>query len=194
LGRFEEVKILVLDCQGVLTGDDPEFFRILAGIATGLFWLRFGEHQLAVETLASVLPLTEQETNSAWFQPVASPLGLALVRTGRPKEALPLLQKSTHRLSAHSGANHGMQFAHLSECLLSLGSIKKAEAKAREAIMNARRTSEAGTLAYSLNVLGMVLEADERNDEATQVLQECRSLAKKCRMEPLLKTLNSSRP
>jgi len=185
-GRFEEAKDLIMESQAVLGSDDPPFFRILAGIGSGLFWLRFGEYALAVDTLKTVLPMTEMDSTRAWFYAVASPLGLALVRCGCAVEALPLLETAVERAPAIDKTGHGMQVAHLAECLLAVDQPEKADRMAREAVSRATSTDDAGTRAYALKTLAMVLRAVGSRESFRQPLEEARRIAIDLGMVPLV--------
>ncbi|MFC3616584.1 ATP-binding protein [Lutimaribacter marinistellae] len=188
LGRFEEVKLEVLDCQNDLAQDRPPFFRILAGIATGLFWLRYGSDELAADTLQSVLSLTKEDENLAWFHSVASPLGLALIRLGRPEEALPLLQHAVDMETSGSGGR-GTQAVHLAACWAALGEMRKAEDQARVAIAKARQTGDESVLAYGLHTLGTVLTRTGQTAAAKATLHEAVEIARRCKMQPLVEQI-----
>lgn len=191
LGRFEDVKFEVFDCQNDLAQDRPPFFRILAGIATGLFWLRFGNDELAVDTLQSVLSLTKGDENTAWFYSVASPLGLALIRLGQADSALPLLQKAvSDEPKAQATAGRGTQAVHLSLCWAALGDMRKAEDQAQIAIARARQSGAMGVLAYGLHALGRVLVKNARRAAGEKLFQEAADTARACKMEPLLNTIS----
>ncbi|WP_082182034.1 adenylate/guanylate cyclase domain-containing protein [Aestuariivita boseongensis] len=192
LGRFEEVKFEVLDCQNDLSQDRPPFFRILAGVATGVFWLRFGNSELAANTLQSVLPLTKDDENTAWFHSVASPLGLALIRLDQAKAALPLLQEAVAREASGKGSGgRGTQAVHLASCWAALGNLRKAEDQARVAVSRARQNGDNGMLAYALCALGRTLSRNGQQGAAEQSFQEAMELAKSCEMLPLLKEIRS---
>lgn len=192
LGRFEEVKFEVLDCQNDLSQDRPPFYRILAGVATGVFWLRFGNNELAANTLQSVLPLTKEEENSAWFHSVASPLGLALIRLDQAEAALPLLQEAVARGATGKGSGgRGTQAVHLASCWAALGNLRKAEDQARVAVSRARQNGDNGMLAYALCSLGRTLSQSGQKRAAEQCFQEAMDLAKSCEMLPLLKEIRS---
>ncbi|MEM7303449.1 MAG: adenylate/guanylate cyclase domain-containing protein [Pseudomonadota bacterium] len=195
LGRFEEVKFEVLDCQNDLSLERPPFFRILAGIATGLFWLRFGDVVLAADTLQSVLGLAKEDENLAWYNSVASPLGLALIRQGKADAALPLLQ---HAVAKDNGPQHGggrgTQSVHLAMCWAALGEDRKAEDQARVAISHARQAGDSGTLAYGLHALGQLLDRQGLADAAEPFWVEAADVASTCEMKPLLNQLQSRAP
>ncbi len=191
LGRFEDVKFEILDCQNDLAQDRPPLFRILAGIATGLFWLRYGNDELASETLQSVLALTEVDENVAWFHVVASPLGLALIRLGKPEIALPLLQQAVSSDARGRGTGgHGTHAPHLALCWAALGDLRKAEDQARVTITRARQTGDLGVLAYALHALGCILFQNRQAAKAEQTFQEASEIASRCDMQPLLKQIS----
>lgn len=191
LGRFEDVKFEMLDCQNDLTQDRPPLFRILAGIATGLFWLRYGNDELATETLQSILALTEVDENIAWFHVVASPLGLALIRLGKPETALPLLQRAVSNDTRGQGTGgHGTHALHLALCWAALGDLRKAEDQARVTIARARQTGDLGVLAYALHALGEILFQNRQEDKAEKIFQEAVEIARGCEMQPLLKQIS----
>ncbi|MCE8539998.1 AAA family ATPase [Ruegeria pomeroyi] len=189
LGRFEEVKFEVLDCQNDLAHDRPPFFRILSGIATGLFWLRFGHTELAAETLQSVLSLTKEDENHAWFHSVASPLGLALIRMNRAEEALPLLQRSV-AMESSGGSSRGTQAVHLAACWAALGDTRKGEDQARVAVARARQNGDQGVLAYALHTLGAVLNQTSQHKTAQACLTEALDIAENCKMRPLVEQIS----
>ena len=186
LGRFEECTAWMLQAQSDLDTQRPDIFRILAGIGTGLFWLRFGEHELAADTLRSVLPLTDSVETSAWYPAVASPLGVALVRMGKPAEALELLQAAIERTpSGGAGLGRAQRLANLSECLGAVGELIRAESLAREACVLAVRTKEAAAEAYARFTLASILYRCGRIPEAKSELEAARSLAQRLAMSPL---------
>lgn len=194
LGRFDEVKFEVLDCQNDLAHDRPPFFRILAGIATGLFWLRFGNDELAADTLESVLSLTKEDENTAWYPSVASPLGLALIRLGQPASALPLLQKAvSNDTSVQGTAGRGTQAVHLALCWAALGEMRKAEDQARVAIAGARQSGAMGILAYALHALGRILVENGQSAEGEKLFCEAAETARACKMQPLLQRISQEK-
>ena len=192
IGRFEECTTWMLQAQADLDTARPDLFRILAGIGTGLFWLRYGEHRLAVDTLRSVLPLTDSVETVAWFPAVASPLGLALLRLGEAKEALELLRAAVERTPARGGGvGRAQRLTNLAECHGALDELVRAESLAREACALAVRTKEAAAEAYSRTVLAGLLRRSSRPTEAAQELAAARAVAERLSMRPLLADLES---
>ena len=189
-GRFEESKKLVLESQSVLGSQDPPFFRILAGIGTGLFWLRFGEYELAAETLRSVLPMTETDATKAWHTPVISPLGLALVRLGQTDEALPLLETAIERTPYRYGAGRSMQMTHLAECYLEMGQFDHAARLAKNALAIAENTKEAGAMVYALRAIALVSLSGSAREDGVAALQRAKALAEDLSMKPVCSELN----
>lgn len=190
LGRFEECTAWMLQAQSDLDTQRPDIFRILAGIGTGLFWLRFGEQQLAADTLRSVLPLTDSVETAAWYPAVASPLGLALVRMGRPAEALDLLHAAVERTpSGGAGLGRAQRLANLAECVGAVGELIRAESLAREACALSVRTQEAAAEAYARFILASILHRCGRTREAMAEVAAAKSLAQRLSMSPLVKDL-----
>jgi tetratricopeptide (TPR) repeat protein len=185
-GRFAEVMPLVEEAQAVLSSDDAPFAQILAGIGTGLFWLRYGDVQLAAETLQSVLPLTEMTANRAWFPSVASPLGLALVRLGRADAALALLQRAIDETPYRHGVGRCLRLIHLGECYLALDRPNEALAVVLDGLRLAEKTREMGANAYALTAQAKCLLSFHRAREAELTLAKALALAGKLGMAPLI--------
>jgi class 3 adenylate cyclase/tetratricopeptide (TPR) repeat protein len=188
VGCFEQMTSRVLQAQADLDPDLPPLFRVLAGVGTGLFWLRFGEVELAADTLLKALPLTESESMGAWFPAVASPYGLALVRLGRAAEARTYLQAAVDRTPYRGGVGRGQRLAHLALCHLALGERKLAEQVAREAVEISRRTRESGVLAHALHTLSEVLAGADITGAAA-AREEATALARAHHMGSLLREL-----
>ena len=185
-GRFAEVMPLVAEAQEVLSSDDAPFAQILAGIGTGLFWLRYGNVQLAAETLQSVLPLTEMTPNRAWFPSVASPLGLALVRLGRADAALALLQRAIDETPYRHGVGRCLRLIHLGECYLALDRPNEALEAVSDGLRLAEQTREMGANAYALTAQAKCLLSIHRGSEAEFALGKALTLARKLGMAPLI--------
>ncbi len=185
-GRFEEVMPLVAEAQSVLSSDDAPFAQILAGIGTGLFWLRYGDLQMAAETLQSVLPLTEMTPTRAWFPPVASPLGLALVRLGRADAALALLQRAVEETPYRDGVGCCLRLVHLGECYLALDRPDEALAAVLDGLRLAEQTREMAANAYALTAQAKCLLSIHRDREAELTLGKALALARNLGMAPLI--------
>lgn len=158
----------------------------MAGIGTGLFWLRYGELQLAAETLQSVLPLTEMTPTRAWFPSVASPLGLALVRLDRAESALDLLRRAIDETPYRHGVGRCLRLVHLGECYLSLERPNEALDAISDGLRLAEQTRELGANAYALSAQAKCLLSIHRDREAKLALGKAMALAQKLGMAPLI--------
>ena len=124
--------------------------------------------------------------DSTWFPPVASPLGLALVRLGRADAALALLQRAVEETPYRDGVGCCLRLVHLGECYLALDRPDEALAAVLDGLRLAEQTREMAANAYALTAQAKCLLSIHRDREAELTLGKALALARNLGMAPLI--------
>ena len=196
LGDFREG--LAYGDEGVRLAEaaDDAYSLIFASLGVGSLYFLKGEIAPAIETLERALRLCRTLAVPVALPLVACPLGAAYSVSGRPDEAIALLEEGVRQgLAMGRLGGHARLLVRLGEAYLRAGRLGDAEVSARQAIEMARDKHERAHEAYALHLLGELAaaRAPDEPDTADALFQQAASLAHDLGMRPLLAHCQVSR-
>jgi tetratricopeptide (TPR) repeat protein len=151
--------------------------------SVGHLHLRQGELERAIEVLTRGAELARTWGIEVWITRFASALGLALARSGRIAESVPLLERAVaHNLSV---ADQASFVAALAEGYGLAGRRMEAQRHAERALEVARQYHDRGTEAW-IHRLSGELVADTEPAAATTSFTQALALAEELQMRPLI--------
>ena len=169
----------------------PHSYRLcLAAGARGFTLLRRGDALAAIASLEQAVSLAVEGSFRGFFPNAAGWLGLAYLAADRAGEALALLEDAVRRATPMS---RGVSSVMLCEAYLRTDRLEEAGALAQETLATTRRTSERGTEAWTLWLLGGIAARRRATragaasgPEARAWYDEALSLATELGMRPLV--------
>jgi tetratricopeptide (TPR) repeat protein len=126
---------------------------------------------------------------SAWFNLVASPLGLAYALAGRLDRALPLLEDAMQHAVARGRVSHqSLHLAHLGQGYLLAKRIDDAITVTQRALDLSLKHKERGPQAWALRLLGEIAAQRDppRVEDAQDQYGQAMALATELGMRPLV--------
>jgi tetratricopeptide (TPR) repeat protein len=129
--------------------------RVIVYDQVGRLYLLQGDVRKAVALLERGLDFCKITEFSAWFPSLASTLGAAYTLSGRPAEALPLLQQAVQQATSLRLLVHQtLALMHIGEAYLRASHLEEAYQHAQQALTLCRERQERGYEAYILRLLG----------------------------------------
>ena len=193
LGRFAEGE--QVGEEGVRLASDlvHPFSQVYAAREVGLFYMRKGDFERAIELLEDGVCRCEATSNQVLFPVSAAGLGYSLVLAGRLDDGLRWLETAAERaLSMDLMVRLSLQLSWLGEAYLLAGRPADALAQGTRALELARRYDERGHLGWALRLLGEVhrlsasdaLAAENYYNEALSLAEtlQMRVLEAHCRL------------
>jgi tetratricopeptide (TPR) repeat protein len=183
LGRFEIALRRADEAVHIAEAAGHTYSRAVAQWSVGHLHLRQGDLDQAIEVLTQGAELARTWGIEVWITRFASDLGLALARSGRMAEALPLLERAVAR--SLSVADHAAFVAALAEGYALAGRGGEAQRHADRALDSARRYHDRGTEAWIHWLMGE-LALDTAPAAAVTSLGQALGLAEELQMRPLV--------
>jgi len=190
LGEFDRVFPRGEEAVRIAEAMNHPYSRLTAYFGMGCFHLCRGEIDDAVAVLEPALELCRKWDTQLrlWFMGVAPALGHAYALSGRPSEAIPLLEKAVEQ-AAVSGSMFGqsLRTIWLAQALLIGDRPADAQRVAFEALTLAHRHRERGHEVWIHGIIGDIAVQVEPSETAAQrAYQEQIALAHELGMRPRL--------
>jgi class 3 adenylate cyclase/tetratricopeptide (TPR) repeat protein len=189
LGEFEEAEMY--SQQGIeLAGKVRNHYNTAFMQAiSGLNYLRRGELNTALEFLQKANSLVRVADIRSIFSFVTSSLGYTYLLTGRPDDALPILEEAVKPQNLDSSILSSVYpMTALSEAFRLKGQLAKAFETAEEALRIFRKTEERCFGAWTLLVMAKIQSeyGSDQIEQAKQTYCQAIELAENLKMRPLL--------
>lgn len=189
LGKFEEAEMWALQGEE-LAGQVRNFFSTaFIQACSGLTYLRKGELDTALKYFQKANTLVRDADIQSIFSFVAGSLGYAYLLSGRPDDALPILEEAVKPQNLNfSIVSSIYPITALSEAYRLNGNIKKAIETVQRALGISCQTEERYFGAWALFVMAKI-QSDNHAEQPDQVKQryiQAIDLAEKLKMRPLL--------
>jgi tetratricopeptide (TPR) repeat protein len=189
LGEFEEAEMY--SQQGIeLAGKVRNHYNTAFMQAiSGLNYLRRGELNTALEFLQKAKSLVRVADIRSIFSFVSSSLGYTYLLTGRPDDALPILEEAVKPQNLDSSILSSVYpMTALSEAFRLKGQLAKAFETAEEALRIFRKTEERCFGAWTLLVMAKIQSeyGSDQIEQAKQTYCQAIELAENLKMRPLL--------
>ena len=162
---------------------------MLACWGSGILSLLKGDVAQAVVLLERTLDLARSLSVRLAIPPLASSLGAAYSLSGRPRDAISLLEEGVREgVSMKRPEGHSLLLVRLAEAYLLVGRIEDATPTARQALRLAREKDERGHEAYAMHMLGEIAscEAPANMMAAESSYYHGLALAEEFSMRPLV--------
>jgi tetratricopeptide (TPR) repeat protein len=159
-----------------------------ACLASGRFYLRQGEFDIALSRLERALEYCQVSNVMLWSPVVASHLGYALARTGHLDDGPRLLEQAiSQAASAQQMLFHTPAVVHLGEAYLLAGRVDEAWVSATRALELARAHKERAHQAWAWWVQGEVAACAEpaSTEQSVALYQQALARAEELQMRPL---------
>jgi class 3 adenylate cyclase/DNA-binding winged helix-turn-helix (wHTH) protein/tetratricopeptide (TPR) repeat protein len=159
-----------------------------ACLASGRFYLRQGEFDIALSRLERALEYCQVSNIMLWWPVVASHLGYALARTGHLDDGLRLLEQAiSQAAAAQQMLFHTPAVVHMSEAYLLAGRIDEARVSATRALELARAHQERAHQAWAWWVQGEVAACagPASCEQSVALYQQAFARAEELQMRPL---------
>ena len=189
LGEFEEAEMY--SQQGIeLAGKVRNHYNTaFMQASSGLNYLRRGELNTALEFLQKANSLVRVADIRSIFSFVSSSLGYTYLLTGRPDDALPILEEAVKPQNLDSSILSSVYpMTALSEAFRLNGQLAKAFETAEEALRIFRKTEERCFGAWTLLVMAKIQSeyGSDQIEQAKQTYCQAIELAENLKMRPLL--------
>jgi tetratricopeptide (TPR) repeat protein len=164
------------------------YSRVMALWAVGLRALRQGDLPQAIVALEQALDLVQEAYLQLLVPLVTAPLGAVYALTGRPAEALPLLEQAVAQAVAmHYMWDHALRVIWLGEAYLRAGRLGEAATQAQSALEFSCAHQERGHEAYALRLLGEIhaYHNPPEGEQAEAHYRQALTLAEELGMRPL---------
>jgi tetratricopeptide (TPR) repeat protein len=183
MGQFETGLRRADEAVHIAEATGHTYSLAVAHWSVGHLHLRQGELERAIEVLAHGAELARSWGIEVWITRFASDLGLALARSGKLADAVPLLERAVaHNLSV---ADQASFVAALAEGYALLGRGSEAQHHADRALDIARQYHDRGTEAWVHRLVGE-LAASTAPAAAVTSLEQALGLAEELQMRPLV--------
>jgi tetratricopeptide (TPR) repeat protein len=183
LGRFDAGLQHADEAVHIAETAGHTYSLAVAHWSVGHLHLRQGELERAIEVLTRGAELARTWGIHVWITRFASALGLALARSGRIAESIPLLERAVaHNLSV---ADQASFVAALAEGYGVAGRRTEAQRHAERALEIARQYHDRGTEAWVHRLAGDLV-ADTEPAAATTSFAQALALAEELQMRPLV--------
>jgi class 3 adenylate cyclase/tetratricopeptide (TPR) repeat protein len=189
LGEFEEAENWALQGSKLAGKVSSNFSTVFMQATSGLRYLRKGELDTASKLLLEANTLAHDLDIQSLFSFIASNLGHALLLSGRPDDAFPIIEEAVKPKNLDASIISSVYpLTALSEALRLAGKLAKAFETAEEALRIFRQTEERCFGAWTLLVLAKIQSemGSERIEPARQTFQQAKDLAAKLKMRPLM--------
>jgi DNA-binding NtrC family response regulator/tetratricopeptide (TPR) repeat protein len=189
LGEFREAVALGTESADIAQALDVPFGAGLARIALGHTYLVQGKLEDATRVLEAAGALIEARDTPTWFPWTAAARGYVLALSGRPTEAVALLQNAIDRAMALPFLfGHSQWLAWLAHAHLLNGNVADAVRLGEEALKHSRERGERGYEAWALHILGDITAAVDAPDtgRAETFQDQALALARELGMRPLV--------
>ena len=189
-GEFAEGLSLSQEGTRMAEAGGHLFSQMMSQFFMVLLYLRKGEFARTLLPLERLYALIQgQETSFFAFVPhAATALGYAYLRSGRPDEALPLLdQAAAQGFSGGLAFTHAIWWIYLSEAFLLANRVAEARQHAERALALSIDHQGRGEQAHALRLLGEIALSSEPLDieSAQHHYQQALALANELGMRPL---------
>lgn len=168
---------------------DHPFSLSNALFGVGFLYLRKGDLRNAVSTLEQCLALCRHWNIALWSPRITAALGSAYALSGRPTEALPLLEQAIELAASEKRlGEQALRVAALSEALLLAGRTDDAFQTAQRALDLSRAHKEPGHEAWALRLRGEIAaQRDPPDGDTTEdYYRQAMALADAFGMRPLV--------
>jgi tetratricopeptide (TPR) repeat protein len=168
---------------------DHPFSLSNALFGVGFLYLRKGDLRNAVSTLERCLALCRHWNIALWSPRITAALGSAYALSGRPTEALPLLEQAIELAASEKRlGEQALRVAALSEALLLAGRTDDAFQTAQRALDLSRAHKEPGHEAWALRLGGEIAaQRDPPDGDTTEdYYRQAMALADAFGMRPLV--------
>jgi len=189
LGEFEEAEIWALQGSKLAAKVSNNFSTAFMQATSGLRYLRKGELDTALELLHEANTLVHDLDIQSIFSFIASSLGHALLLSGHPADALPIIEEAVKPKNLDSSIISSVYpLTALSEALRLNGKLANAFETAEDALRIFRQTEERCFGAWTLLVMAKIQSeiGSEKIAQARQSYRQAADLAAKLKMRPLL--------
>jgi class 3 adenylate cyclase/tetratricopeptide (TPR) repeat protein len=189
LGEFDEAEMWAM--QGIEFAGQVRnvFSTAFVHACSGLAYLRKGEIDTALKLLQTADTMVRDADIQSIFSFVAASLGYIHLLSGRPDDALSILEEAVKPQNLDSCIHSSVYpITALSEALRLNGQLAKAFEAVEEALRIYRQTEEHYFGAWALLAMAKIRsEKDpEQIEQAKQIYLQSRELAEKLKMHPLL--------
>jgi class 3 adenylate cyclase/tetratricopeptide (TPR) repeat protein len=174
---------------------EDQLSQVLGWLAIGHLLLRKGEFDGAVGVLERGMELCDRWSFRVWRPRLASSLGVAYARTGRPDEGLDLARQAVAGAErARLTVDKAVVLVRLGQASLLTGRLEDALAQGRRAVEIALAQEEKAHEGWARFLIGRVLWAANPQDieNASQQLEEALRLAVACEARPLAAFCNTA--
>jgi len=189
IGEFEEAEIWALQGRKLAGKVGNNFSTAFMQATSGLRYLRKGELDTALELLHESNTLVHDLDIQSIFSFIASSLGHALLLSGHPADALPIIEEAVKPKNLEASIISSVYpLTVLSEALRLNGKLAKAFETAEDALRIFRQTEERCFGAWTLLVMAKIQSemGAEQIERARQSYRQAIDLAGKFKMRPLL--------
>ena len=189
LGEFEEAEMWALQGSELAGQVRNNFSTAFMQATYGLKCLRNGELDTALQQLNEANTLVHDLDIQSIFSFVAGSLGHAFLLSGRPEDALPIIEEAVRPKNLDSSIISSVYpLTALSEALRLNGKLIKAFKTTEEALRIYRQNEEHCFGAWTLLVMAKIQSdrGSETSEQARQTFQQAKDLATKLKMRPLL--------
>jgi len=188
LGEFEEAEMWAIQGNKLAGQVRNVFSTAFMYACSGLAYLRKGEIDTALKFLQNANTLVRDADIQSIFSFVAASLGNTYLLSGRPNDALSILEEAVKPQNLDSCIHSSVYpITALSEAFRLNGQLAKAFEAAEEALRIFRQTDEYYFGAWTLLVMAKI-QAEKGSDQieqAKQTYRQAKELADKLKMRPL---------
>ncbi len=189
LGKFTEATAFAEEAVQIAEAATHPASVLVAHLGLGLSAVRQGRLGRGMSSLERALAICRDLDLPLYVHYVAPPLALAYALSGRPREAVNLLEQAVQQdVTMGVMCHHALTLATLGEVYLEAGRPLDARASADRALQLSRERGEAGHEAHALRVLGDANVAVEPLEagHADAAYRQALALAEKHGMRPLV--------
>ena len=189
LGEFEEAEIWALQGSKLAGKVSNNFSTVFMQATSGLRYLRKGELDTALKLLHEANTLVHDLDIQSLFSFIASSLGHALLLSGRPDDALLIIEEALKSKNLDASIISPVYpLTALSEALRLNGKLAKAFETAEDALHIFRQTEERCFGAWTLLVMAKIQSemGSEQIEQTPQSYRQAIDLTAKLKMRPLL--------
>ena len=188
LGLFAEGSALGEEGLRIAEAVDHPGSLMVASWWVGLLSLRQGDLPKALPLLKQAMGICQDADFPSFFASTAAALGAVYTRAGRIAEAMPLLTRALEQAPTTARAESQV-FCRLflAEAQVLAGHLEEAQARAEQALAQARERQERGHQAYALCLLGDIAARREppEGEPAVAHYRQALALADALGMRPL---------
>jgi tetratricopeptide (TPR) repeat protein len=188
LGEFGEALVRAEEAVQIAEAAAYDFSVIHGHCVVGLVHTRQGNVEMAIGPLERSRRISEARGIKIFFRTIASALGSAYSLSGRPREAVSLLEEAREWTAGQPLGGGALLASELGMAYLLLGRLADARNAAGEALEIARRRSERGVEAWVLRLWGEIYAGQEPPDieQAEAPYAAAMKRANELGMRPLL--------